>query len=346
MGVSGDDGAWERLRASRWDPPGATCQSEERRRTYVFALEQAEQMFRAAEGVGPGTRPLLVFYGLSQAGRAIAAAASSIRTGCGWQLEGHGIHTQKLRDPLAEIRVISDSAASKGSFVRLSELLGSPLWAKSVPVTLGSLWDLLPGNRIWPLRDEDESRRTPLWVEHRDLFSEPHPMVSVPVVYFPPWVVNSPQPHRSLAEYLASFPEARDFQSIVQVRGELSFQSHPDGWGELVMNWLLPGGRPGSLAERLDFVRAMTRPYAGSLYFFPAQGDADRSLHPLMAWWAVLHVLSMLARYQPAEWSAHISVDSSRHAVPLERLLREAIGIVPRLIAEAIDEVASAPSPA
>jgi hypothetical protein len=68
------DLVWGRLRATRWDPPGAASESAERRRT-CFALEQAEQMFRAAAGVGPATRPLLVFYGLSQAGRAIAAAA-------------------------------------------------------------------------------------------------------------------------------------------------------------------------------------------------------------------------------------------------------------------------------
>ncbi|MCX5151640.1 YaaC family protein [Streptomyces sp. NBC_00320] len=42
-------------------------------------MEQAQQMFKAAEVVGPQTRPLLVFYGLSQAGRAIAAAAVDLK---------------------------------------------------------------------------------------------------------------------------------------------------------------------------------------------------------------------------------------------------------------------------
>jgi hypothetical protein len=39
-----------------------------------------------------------------------------------------------------------------------------------------------------------------------------------------------------------------------------------------------------------------------------------------MAWWAVLFTLSMLARYQPAEWATHVDVDTSSHAVPIERL--------------------------
>ena len=58
-----------------------------------------------------------------------------------------------------------------------------------------------------------------------------------------------------------------------------------------------------------------------------------------MAWWAVLYTLSMLARYQPAEWAAHVDVDASPHAVPVERLLAQAIGIIPELMAEAIAKV-------
>jgi hypothetical protein len=59
-----------------------------------------------------------------------------------------------------------------------------------------------------------------------------------------------------------------------------------------------------------------------------------------MAWWAVLYALSMLARYQPAEWASHINVDTSPHAVGIERLLKEAMRVLPLLVAEAIDQVA------
>lgn len=105
--------AWGGLRATRWDPPGGATENAERRRTYVFALEQAEQMFRAAESVGPAARPLLVFYGLSQAGRAIAAAAVKVEADDGWQLKGHGIRSapNSLRGPLPDIEVCSEAAA-------------------------------------------------------------------------------------------------------------------------------------------------------------------------------------------------------------------------------------------
>jgi hypothetical protein len=49
----------------------------------------------------------------------------------------------------------------------------------------------------------------------------------------------------------------------------------------------------------------------------------------------------MLARYQPAEWAAHINIDASRHAIAVDTLLKRAIVIVPALIAEAIDQVAA-----
>jgi kynureninase len=76
------------------------------------------------------------------------------------------------------------------------------------------------------------------------------------------------------------------------------------------------------------------------LYFFPVVTSQKRSFHPLMAWWAVLHTLSMLARYQPAEWASYINVDTSQYAVAIERLLKAAIRVLPQLVAETIDRVA------
>lgn len=187
----------------------------------------------------------------------------------------------------------------------------------------------------------------PLWVVPPDEFIEPHPLVSVPVVYFPPWVVTSPEGHTSLLDYLASFPDAQGYESYYRTHGGPDavprFSQHVDGWGELVMNWELPGGQPGGYAEQVKFLKVRTWNYDGSLYFFPEIGTVNRGIHPLMAWWAMLHTLSMLARYHPAEWAAHIDVNSSRQAVPLENLLKNAIEIVPKLIAEAIDQVALTP---
>jgi hypothetical protein len=120
------------------------------------------------------------------------------------------------------------------------------------------------------------------------------------------------------------------------------FSRHDDGWGELQMNWqVVEDGTPCTADRRLEFIRSITRAYCGNRYFFPVTGNCKSGIHPLMAWWAVLHSLSMLARYQPAEWSAHIDVDRSQYAVALEVLLSEALIVVPALIAETIEQAAA-----
>jgi hypothetical protein len=43
---------------------------DDRRLIFAAALEQAEQQFLAAAAIGVQSRPLNLFYGLSQAGRA------------------------------------------------------------------------------------------------------------------------------------------------------------------------------------------------------------------------------------------------------------------------------------
>lgn len=347
---AGDSLAWEKLRGTRWSPPPAASGDLARRRTYVFALEQAEQMFRAASTVGVATRPLQVFYGLSQAGRAIAAAASAL-TGDEWELAGHGIRCDAatLRGPLPDIRLEAGRAGGKASFVRLSELLASSSWNGPDPVRLCDVWDCLPDNRLYPLCDRGESRTTPLYVDYQSLYGKPHPLISVPVAYFPAWVVNSPDGRQALSDYMSRFPDVRPWDSYHKLSGEAdaapAFTTHVDGWGELVMNWEHPGGRTGTPGEHLDYLRSMTRAYRGELWLFPSAGGMSRSMHPLMAWWAVLFTLSMLARYQPAEWAGHVDVDASPHAVPIERLLARAISVIPELVAEAITQVASSAPP-
>jgi len=299
-------------------------------------LEQAEQMFRAASGVGTATRPLQVFYGLSQAGRAIAAAARS-QSGDEWRLGGHGIAAVDLRAPLPDIEVY---AHRKGSFVRLSDVLDSPIFAETQPVALTQLWDSVPENRLWPLRD-GQHRRTPLQVTPQNRY-RPHPYIIASVIHFPPWVVSSTQAHADLLTYMAAYPEAAGQQP------ELSGESDPgprfdqdvDGWGELLMMWEAPGVADADIAGHDRLLLSMTRQYDGKPHFFPAVGSNPRSMHPLMTWWAVLFTLSMLARYQPAEWARQIDVDSSPQAVAIEELLTAAIRIVPRLVAQAIEEVA------
>jgi hypothetical protein len=75
--------------------------------------------------------------------------------------------------------------------VRLSQLLDSPLWPKDEPLALSLLWDLLPDNRLTPLVEAGKSRRTPLYLDHEAPDPDPHPLASLPVAYFPPWLISA-----------------------------------------------------------------------------------------------------------------------------------------------------------
>jgi hypothetical protein len=59
----------------------------------------------------------------------------------------------------------------------------------------------------------------------------------------------------------------------------------------------------------------------------------------LLAWWAILFALSMLARYQPETWTAYLDVDKCAYAVPLETLLDRALVTCPELLLHAIRSV-------
>ncbi|GLY43018.1 hypothetical protein Amsp01_090410 [Amycolatopsis sp. NBRC 101858] len=329
---------WDALRATRWSPPGSASSDQARRGTYVSALEQAEQLFRAAAGVGTAARPLLAFYGLSQAGRAISAASSLLE----WELKGHGVKTIDLAADLPSVRIKSDPASSAGSFARLSTLLDSPLWGNS-PIALNELWDLLPENDCVPLLDRGQNRRTPLWIGTDSLWIESHPLAVVPVVGFPAWLVDGKTEKSTLDDYLAAYPGARDYHSFRNLQGNPNlpaFTAHKDGRGELQMNWLVRGGESVDRVESWEWLTSKSRLCLGTWYFFPAIGQNPLGLHPLMAWWAILHALSMLARYQPGEWASHIDVNRSSYAMSVERLLRRAVDVVPRLVLETLHQFA------
>ncbi|MGW0647323.1 YaaC family protein [Streptomyces umbrinus] len=253
------DEAWGRLRASRWNPPGR-ADTGSRHKTYAAALEQTEQMFRAAAEVGPATRPLQVFYGLSQAGGAIAAAAWSLK-GQDWRLDSHGIKTTGFDRPFPDIEIRTDPTGTQGSFVKVSEALDSPVWEKD-PVRLEDVWDLLPPNLPYPLTDRD--RMPPLFVAASSVGDHEHPLLSVPVCDIPDWVIDVGT-REALADFLASYPAVAQHDSYATTRAlTLGSEAPPDfthyrhGGGELAVNWLMPQGSATG-AERLEHLRAMTR---------------------------------------------------------------------------------------
>jgi hypothetical protein len=65
---------WDLIRLSRSAPFGRANKNKATAATYQAALQQFEELMIAARSTGPAGRPLLLFYALSQAGRAVVAA--------------------------------------------------------------------------------------------------------------------------------------------------------------------------------------------------------------------------------------------------------------------------------
>ena len=150
------------LLTSLWDPPRA-AESGARKTTYQTSLAQAEDLFSAARKASPMVCPLLVFYGLRQGDRAVAAATASAH-GSEWQLVGHGIAVDDTKAILQDLKLKTSAPGSSTSFVRLPELLGSPVWGPNAVVPFVEAWDSSPVN--WhlsqALHDDVRQRRRSL----------------------------------------------------------------------------------------------------------------------------------------------------------------------------------------
>jgi hypothetical protein len=329
------DLVWAALRSTRAEAPAGIKGA--RRKTYIAALEQAQQMFIAAQSVGVATRPLLLFYGLSQGGRAIAAAAKSVGNN-DYPLKGHGIkaNTSTLIGPIASVEVYADNTAA-GSFVRLSTILDSPTWDETAPVKLGELWESIPEGTSMPLGGSLGLPPLPVAVDEYSMMAhtESSPVdvivAHVPRDLMPPIQHSGPAPE--LDKFLASYPTLTGY-STMQVKG-----IYPGSQGGTVQ--LSFPSAHGDYRGRMADGEAHSTQYRHDWYAFPALGANTRSLHPVMAWWAILFALSMLARYHPETWADHIAVDSSKVAVPIERLLTEALEVVPELLLHTILEVSA-----
>ncbi|WP_329167417.1 hypothetical protein OHB49_45060 (plasmid) [Streptomyces sp. NBC_01717] len=98
-----------------------------------------------------------VFYGLTQAGRAIAAAAVTLK-GQDWNLASHGIKATGFHLPFPDIEIRTDQPGTQDSFVKVSEVLDSPVWQRD-PVRSEDVWASCPRTTATPSPPEIGSLR-------------------------------------------------------------------------------------------------------------------------------------------------------------------------------------------
>lgn len=317
---------WWRLRTTRAHPPGRAS-AEKRSATYSGALEQCEQLVRAAAGVGAEARPLLLFYGLSQAGRAIAA----VHLENDWEFRSHGLSMAGPDSPRSLLYRRVRPSGNGGAFQRVAVAIGSE--ALSEPAALGALWAALPDLAVPPLPERDAAWRVPLRLRSLD---PDIPGVSFVMSNLVEAAVHglsdASDPDRMAAE-LNEYPTAKGGEVMTVADGTPVFV---DG-GELGLlprvMWRAEGTSAHDREARLETIAPIYRTREDR-YSLPRVGPDH--LHPLLLWWALLFALSSLGRYEPGLWSRALEVDESPLAVPLEAALAEAIVAIPQLVYSAI----------
>lgn len=317
--------SWRALRSRRAAPPPAAARGH-RAETFRSSLEQAEQQFRAASNTGYESRALNLFYGLSQAGRAIAAASPLLKDD--YNLSGHGITTHKLDSMRANL---DDVAVTKGpgepaSFPAVSRALGSPNLVG--PVRLSEVWPLLLGTSTYaPYGDAAIALALVTVDKSVDLLGQDSASVQI---------AGPIDVDRDLATTIDKYPQLSGW-----TRNRPSGESYDWTFGSsgVQLTWMQSGGSmQGSTFES----RLST--YRGKAVAIPAVGGMGTQLEPVMTWWIVLYALSMVTRYQPAAWTTLIDVNSSAHATVIEYVLDLALDAVPDLIDEAIGLASTAPN--
>ncbi|WP_436776512.1 YaaC family protein [Yinghuangia sp. YIM S09857] len=333
------EAVWRALRHLRAAPPGHATQGS-RKDMFSAALEQTEQLFAAASTVGPASRPMLLYYAVNQAGRALAACAPVPKPES--VLQGHGLVVAKKDQPDIGEVTVQDKGADHSSFLRVAKILKS----RTLPAQtrVADLWTAILEVERWPLK---ASTGTLLHVSLDGLKVDDPTATSLAAIAseMPARLKDAVAPEdreRDVTAWLADYPTLAGYA----FRWPGAFRPDgPDHWNAREntigcrLTWRLdPGETPLSRFDKLAPWKG--RSFDGTTrVLHPAFGGHDDQLHPLLAWWAILHALSMMARYQPAQWTVQTDVNKSPDAVALEYLLDKALAAVPDLVLAAIDEV-------
>lgn len=146
VGEVADGGVLRSLRALRHDPPGYAKRGA-RRAMFQSSLNQCEQFLDAANKTGYATRPVQLFYALSQAGRAIVAASPGVGNQA-WHASGHGLTAGTNAAVANEVTV---TATMSGLFPAVASAIGVHALVPGEPAALRELWPLLPETAEIPL---------------------------------------------------------------------------------------------------------------------------------------------------------------------------------------------------
>jgi hypothetical protein len=324
---------WFGLRARRANLHTLSKLSETagRKQTFAAAMAQFEEQFTAAKVVTEFTRPLNLYYGLAQAGMAIAAAHAANP----WSFSRHGLRLTNREDELADMTV---GPEGEGGFQKVATATGSPLITE--PVSLGALWASLPDlaeagtlpNSTAPvpiplLSDESAAGRpqASLYLLGETFATEP--------AGEPAWLDR-------FGEIMMAYPGAEGW-TIPAEPYSISVPDSPGDKWAITIRWPALEASEDMSREELKAFFDKIAPeylYRSDRFLRPAL-DAVGSVppSPLMTWWLLLYSFSILARYEPRRWVKLLDFDKTETAVLLQYALTQALTAVPHLVLEALD---------
>lgn len=295
-------------------------ESAARRDTFAAAMEQFEELMRAAASVSPHARPIPLYYAMAQAGLGIAAAHKPNP----WGFSRHGLQVSDVSpNGLSSVKV---SPEGIGGFQVVSEPAGSLLMTQAS--TLGALVASVP--ELLRLKS-NSGEKAPLALDifhhnYTDFDDANDVVVSV--------FINEKPPGRAryaatLSEMLRRYPSVAGYK--VSENAE-SYQEVNDRRWKADVTW------PKGSGASIDSI-APEYLHRNDRSIRPSVVEDSATLPPslLMTWWAILFASSILSRYHPRVWTKALRVDHSEDAVPLELCLEEALTVVPHLVVEALD---------
>ncbi len=315
------------LRLARYEPGLGAPTDPRRRRTYSAALEQFGELLDASGRVSHLSRPLLLFYALSQAGRAIAAA----RAIGDWQIQGHGLELPSPSGAPWNHRTIrlKPNRRQTDAFSVVSRVLASSLPTSAI--TFEAVFATIPELSLF-----DHLVALPALQFHAQEPSSGVVFAATRVVHgivaVPPQLMAKEfgtDPRAAASGLLAQYPTTAGWQmpgTPVEERG----------YRTLHLTWETSTG--SSQLHRVRRVDDIAPTYVPEdrRYLLPSLGGSPAPLPTLMSWWLLLFGLSTQARYEPAEWAAVMDVDTSEWAAPLEHALDTALVVLPQLVVEGL----------
>jgi hypothetical protein len=292
-----------------------TVEKGRRALAYTTGLSQAEELWKAANAVSTLASPILRYYALMQASRAVAAASKLPNQS--WEPgRSHGLVLELERPPegqrleFANVRL---SPSGNGMAQTLAAALGSPMIASGTPLDalIASLW-----HQRYPPEPEPAE---PLY---------PRRTLAVSVTYgfdhgiTEAWVygaltradaqIGDPD---VLAKFLAGYP------GLASVKGfEARWRRDPESQLCLAFDRRSPMAGPaawGEVVDAIDSSEPLGWQSSVLTLFLPALGVGGTTIHPLLCWYLVLYAFSMLARYHGDLWRHRLDIDLDVDAVGL-----------------------------